>query len=106
MPVRPRHGIILVSFDVHPYSLDILRKLLVASSTNAKLEVPKIQIDYLDRYLLELKVKTVIIEDSYIDRDYLEDYVGFYSRSFHSYPRQCNPPKHLVHSIEAKLQIA
>jgi hypothetical protein len=40
------------------------------------------QADYVLRYLNELKAKTCVIEEQYVDRDYLIDYQKFYSRSF------------------------
>jgi len=38
--------------------------------------------DYLYRYLRDIKAKTCIFEEKYIDRDYLIDYSKFYARSF------------------------
>ncbi|MCW4021717.1 MAG: hypothetical protein ACOWW1_01085 [archaeon] len=47
------------------------------------------QAGYIIRYLSdpELDAKTVVIEEKYIDRDYLLDYQSFYSRSFNDVPR-------------------
>lgn len=42
---------------------------------------------YLNRYLSELKAKTVVVEENYIDKDYLIDYSFFYARSFKHYDR-------------------
>lgn len=42
---------------------------------------------YLLRYLDDLKAKTVVVEDKYIDKDYLIDYSNFYSRSFEEFGR-------------------
>jgi hypothetical protein len=39
---------------------------------------------FLCRYLKELKAKTFVVEDFYIDKDYLIDYQKFYSRSFNA----------------------
>ncbi len=38
--------------------------------------------EYLFKYLNDLKAKTYVIENEYIDKDYLIDYSHFYSRSF------------------------
>lgn len=38
--------------------------------------------EYLRSYLKELGAKTVVVEDQYIDKDYLIDYCNFYARSF------------------------
>jgi len=40
------------------------------------------QSDYLYSYLSSLKATTCVIEDNYIDKDYLIDYSKFYARSF------------------------
>lgn len=45
------------------------------------------QSDYIIGYLEELEAKSVIIEENYIDKDYLIDYSNFYSRSFTPYER-------------------
>lgn len=42
---------------------------------------------YISRYLEDLNVETYIIEDEYIDKDYLVDYSNFYARSFESHER-------------------
>jgi hypothetical protein len=46
-----------------------------------------IQAENIFNYLKEINAKTAIIETDYIDRDYLLDYVGFYSRSFEKIER-------------------
>jgi hypothetical protein len=40
------------------------------------------QSEYLYEYLLNKKAKTCVIEDNYIDKDYLIDFAKFYSRSY------------------------
>lgn len=51
------------------------------------------QIGYLSGYLGDIGAKTAVIENEYIDRDFLEDHVLYYSRCFHDYNRKC----HRVH---------
>lgn len=51
------------------------------------------QIGYLSGYLGDIGAKTAVIENEYIDRDFLEDHVLYYSRCFHDYDRKC----HRVH---------
>ena len=41
------------------------------------------------RHLRILGVKSYVLEDPYIDRDYSADYVQYYSRTFRTYPRHC-----------------
>ncbi|NPV51439.1 MAG: hypothetical protein HPY60_09630 [Candidatus Methanofastidiosum sp.] len=48
-----------------------------------------IQIWYLKRYLSYLGCKSILVENSYIDRDYLMDYQDFYVRCSKNYNRKC-----------------
>ena len=41
------------------------------------------------RHLRILDVKSYILEEPYIDRDYSADYLHFYARTFRTYPRHC-----------------
>lgn len=42
---------------------------------------------YIYRYLKEIEAVTCILEDQYIDKDYLIDYSKYYARSFNPYPK-------------------
>ncbi len=42
------------------------------------------QANYIYDYLSEINAKTVVIEENYIDKDYLIDYAKFYARSFNT----------------------
>lgn len=44
----------------------------------------KIQIDYVYRYLKDIKCKSVLLEPVYIDKDYLEDYKQYYVKGFNN----------------------
>lgn len=50
----------------------------------------KTHLTYLDRYVNKLDVKTMVIENEYIDRHYIEDYAEYYARCFHQHPRTCS----------------
>jgi hypothetical protein len=63
---------------VLPFSLDSLKQFFKQS----------IKVRYIFDYLSELGAKTCIIEDRYIDKDYMVDYQKFYSRSFEKLPRE------------------
>lgn len=41
-----------------------------------------LQAQYIHQYLTALKAKTLVVEDNYIDKNYLIDYQKFYARSF------------------------
>jgi hypothetical protein len=49
----------------------------------------KEQIEYIYRYLNDLKAKTILLEFNYIDRDYLEDYSRYYVKRFSSSGSKC-----------------
>lgn len=49
----------------------------------------KSQIDYIYRYLKDLKADSVLLEFDYIDRDYLEDYSLYYVKCFKNYGHRC-----------------
>lgn len=62
---------------------------LFSDDSDRNIHTNKIQIKYLGEYLDYLKAKTIIIENNYIDRSYLEDYSSYYSRCFNSYDKKC-----------------
>lgn len=47
------------------------------------------QFEYIEKYLVTLKCKSVAIEQHYIDKDSIEDHAIFYSKSLFSYPNYC-----------------
>ena len=50
---------------------------------------PPVQLTYLSSYLEQIRCATVLIEDHYVDRDYVEDMAIFYARSLRAYPPYC-----------------
>lgn len=64
--------------------------MIVHPFTSGEIETylgKSIQAKYISGYLSDLKAKTIVVEEKYIDRDYLIDYSKFYSRSFESHSR-------------------
>lgn len=53
--------------------------------TNNACHPPSSKTHYFDH----IGAKTIIVENDYIDRDFLEDYSGYYARCFHDYQRSC-----------------
>jgi hypothetical protein len=51
------------------------------------------QLEYIRKYVEELKCSAVLVEDEYIDRDYMQDHSAFYAASFAKYKSSC----HRVH---------
>ena len=50
---------------------------------------PPVQLTYLSAYLEQIRCATILIEDHYVDRDYVEDMAIFYARSLRAYPPYC-----------------
>lgn len=57
------------------------------SQTDASVVDAKSHIDYFESYFYNRKVKKMLIEYPYIDKDYLEDYSAYYARSFKDYKK-------------------
>lgn len=51
--------------------------------------VRKPQVRYIKRYLEELGCRSVLVENAYIDHDFLDDYASYYAKCFGSYKRFC-----------------
>ena len=44
---------------------------------------------YLAKYLKEVGAATIVVEEDYVDGDYLDDYARYYVRCFSSYEKRC-----------------
>ena len=55
------------------------------------------------RHLRILGVKSYVLEDPYIDRDYSADYLHFYARTFRTYPRHCKRAHFFTDDISSLL---
>lgn len=75
---------------VSDYSIKTLEQLLssVSGAPPASIQ-DKLHLDYFKEYLGVLNAKTIVVEKEYIDRDFLEDFAGYYVRCFHPYERKC-----------------
>lgn len=76
--------------EVHRYSIEKLEQLL-AEKSSALPEVihQKLHSLYFEDYFKVLGAKSIVVENCYIDRDFLEDYAGYYVRCFRDYRRKC-----------------
>jgi hypothetical protein len=78
------------AYELCPYSFDALKGILAEKSGNPIETVEnKVHSIYFRDYFAELEAKTIIIENLYVDRDFLEDYAAYYVRCFKSYERLC-----------------
>lgn len=76
--------------EVRSFDRTSFHKLLKLKTQHFVVDAWK-QLEYLRRYLSdpELACKSLIIEHHYIDRDYIEDYSIFYSRSLYPFDNYC-----------------
>jgi hypothetical protein len=47
------------------------------------------QVQYLYGYLHDMGAQTIVVENPYIDGDYLEDFASYYVRCFRAYEKEC-----------------
>lgn len=76
-------------FTVEEYTKDKLKKVFEETSTISLNVDYKSHFEYLYGYIDNFKCKTMVIEEEYIDRDYLEDFAMYYVRCFNNYERKC-----------------
>jgi hypothetical protein len=80
-----------MAYELRPFSKGRLFALLANHWTEEDQVALSPQAQYLDDYLSrpEINAQSVIIEDDYVDRDYLEDFSNYYVKSFPPYERYC-----------------
>ena len=61
----------------------------VAANAHRESVEGKLHSIYFPEYFGKLQTKTIVVERSYVDRDYLEDFVGYYSRCFNPPLQRC-----------------
>jgi hypothetical protein len=74
--------------SVEQYSFSLLKDLL-SSHSDASPDIisAKLQLNLLEAHFKEVKVATVVVEDNYVDYDYLDAVSAFYVECFHEYAR-------------------
>lgn len=77
-----------INYDVVDFSDENFKKLLLRNPNCLKSPQSK-QINYFKEYLDKLGCKKIIVEDRYVDQDYLDDFSHFYVRCFQDYERFC-----------------
>jgi hypothetical protein len=78
------------AFQVQPYSLEKLTELICEKSlAPAHVVANKCHIPYFRNYFSALGAKSIVIENGYVDRDYLDDFAGYYVRCFTDYGKIC-----------------
>jgi len=77
-------------FEVRAYSIGTLEDLLAKKSgTPVDIIHNKNHSRYFEDYFGHLGAGTILVENDYVDRDFLEDFAGYYVRCFYPYQRKC-----------------
>lgn len=78
------------SCEIYGYSIDRLKELLSTKSEASPRTIEgKLQTRYFQDYFQKIGAQTIVVENNYIDRDFLEDFAGYYVRCFYKYRRVC-----------------
>lgn len=76
--------------EIYPYSIEELLEIFAAKSkANSEQIKNKIHLIYFREYFENLNAKTILVENEYVDKDFLEDYASYYVRCFSEYKRKC-----------------
>ena len=78
------------SLEVCKYGIETLCELLAKKSRNTLSAVQqRIHSQYFEEYFDKLQAETILVENNYVDRDFLEDFSAYYVRCFTPYERFC-----------------
>jgi len=76
--------------EVWPYTIETLQRLLAEKSVaDPRVVEDKLHTAYFEEYFNKLGAQTVLVENHYIDHDFLEDHAAYYVRCFEEYRRTC-----------------
>jgi len=78
----------LHALEVLPYSIATLKRLLARKSSRSVVKT-KLHTHYFENYFKRVRAATIVVEREYIDRDFLEDFAGYYVRCFSEYKHKC-----------------
>lgn len=79
-----------VPFEVHSYSIQTLKHILSTKSGALPSVVEgKLHTLYFENYFDDLGASVILVENDYVDRDFIEDYAGYYARCFGKYESLC-----------------
>src|SRR5882724_11401886 len=80
----------MTTYEVEDYSVSNLgARLNRHSHLGLGYSEGKSHLSYFDEYFSSVGAKTILIENPYTDRDYLEDYAAYYARCHAEYGRRC-----------------
>ncbi|MFZ3072217.1 MAG: hypothetical protein WA162_03125 [Thermodesulfobacteriota bacterium] len=77
-------------YEVIQYNIEHLKDLFVKKAGSFPHVVSnKSHLRFFDEYFKKLNTQTIVVENNYVDRDFLEDFTGYYARCFEDYKRKC-----------------
>lgn len=76
-------------FQVQGFSHENLCATLSNPHTSLEILAEADKIRYLSDYLFAVQAKTIVVENEYIDGDYLDDFSNYYVKCFKTYERKC-----------------
>lgn len=76
-------------YDLKAFSKEMLAESLANDCTTPSEVRDKNHFDYFLGYLIALDTKTIIVEPDYVNKDYLHDYISYYSLCHEKYPKTC-----------------
>jgi len=76
-------------YDLKAFSTETLAESLANDYTTPSEVRDKNHFDYFLGYLIALDANTIIVEPDYVSKDYLHDYVSYYSLCHEKYPKTC-----------------
>lgn len=79
----------MAPFTVLPYSKDAFLDSLVHGHVRRAHADKNRRALYLFGYLDHLKALSIVVEENYVDGDYLDDYANYYVKAFDDYSRRC-----------------
>jgi hypothetical protein len=80
----------MTPYEVAPYTAETLRELIARKArTDRHTIADKRHLTYFEEYFDTIGARTIVVENDYTDRDYLEDFAGYYVRCFQQYERRC-----------------
>ncbi|MCW5824235.1 MAG: hypothetical protein KIT34_15630 [Cyanobacteria bacterium TGS_CYA1] len=76
--------------EVLPFSIENFSNLIARKANFSSSEfMSDLRGIFFREYFEELKPLTIVVENSYIDQHYLDDYAGYYVRCLHNYGKYC-----------------
>lgn len=78
------------AFDVHKYDIATFKKILIEKSDiDDQILTKTIHLTYFEEYFSNVNAKSIVVENSYVEKDFLEDFAAYYVSCFHEYDRFC-----------------